>query len=238
MANGQAVPPIGQPGVPPAQLNVSAVLLLPGAPAQWGPATTNPNPAPVPQNALSPINQPQAQGQVVPGVVSAQAQPPINQLQPQPQLQPQVNQGALPAQAQPPINQPQGQGQEQAQGQVGPGVVQAQPRVDPGAVLAQPQPGINQPQGQAQGQAQGQVGPGSFRRNLNLPQWLACRKDLSYSILHQAAQAAAQAAAQQTAQQTARQTTHMAAHLTAHTIVHMTAHMTALHRHPSYVIPR
>ena len=74
-ANGQAVPPIGQPGVPPAQLNVSTMLLPPSAPAQWGPATADPNPSPVPQNALPPINQPQAQGQVVPGVVPAQAQP-------------------------------------------------------------------------------------------------------------------------------------------------------------------
>ena len=60
VANGQAVPPIGQPGVSPAQLNVSTLLLPPGAPAQWGPATADPNPAPVPQKALPLINQPQA----------------------------------------------------------------------------------------------------------------------------------------------------------------------------------
>ena len=104
VANGQAVPPIGQPGVPPAQLNVSALLLPPGGPAQWGPAMADPNPAPFPQNALPPINQPQAQGQVVPGVVPAQAQPPINQPQAQPQAQPLVDPGAVPAQAQPLIN--------------------------------------------------------------------------------------------------------------------------------------
>ena len=119
VANGQSVSPIGQPGVPSAQLNVSALLLLPGAPAQWGPATADPNPAPVPQNALPPINQPQGQGQgqpqgqVNPGVVEAQ---------------PPVDPGAVPAQPQPLINQPQGQAQGQAQEQVDPGVVQAQPQ--------------------------------------------------------------------------------------------------------------
>ena len=99
VANGQTVPLIGRLEVPPAQLNVSTLLLLPGAPAQWGPATADPNPASTPQNALPAINQPQVQGQVVPGVVLAQAQQPINQPQAQPQALPQVDLDAVPAQA-------------------------------------------------------------------------------------------------------------------------------------------
>ena len=80
-ANGHVLGPIGQPGLPPAQLIVPALLLPLGAPVQWGPTTADPNPAPVPQNALPAINQPQAQGQVVPDIVPAQPQPPINQPQ-------------------------------------------------------------------------------------------------------------------------------------------------------------
>ena len=135
VANGQAVSPIGQPGDPPEQLNVPVLLIPPGAPAQWGPATADPNPAPVPQNTLPLINQLQAQGQVVPGVVPAPAQPPIKQPQPQPQpqQQSQVDQAAVRAQAQPPINQTEGQGQGLGQGQVDPGVIQAQPPVDLGS---------------------------------------------------------------------------------------------------------
>ena len=114
VANGQAVAPIGQPGVHPAQLNISALLLPPSAQAQWGPAMADLNPAPVPQNALLVINQQQIQGQVVPGVVHAQAQPPIDQAQPQPV----VDQCAFWAQAQAPIKEQQGQ-------------------VDPGAIAAE-----------------------------------------------------------------------------------------------------
>ena len=161
-ANGHVLGPIGQPGLPPTQLIVPALLLPLGAPVQWGPATADPNPAPVPQNALPVINQPQAQGQVVPGVVLVQPQTPINQ--PQGQAQGQVAPGIVQAQPLPPINSLEGPAQGQAQGQVDPGVVQAQPQllinqphgpaqehaqgqVNPGVVQVQPQPPINQPQG-------------------------------------------------------------------------------------------
>ena len=69
VANGQAVPSIGQPEVPPEKLNVSVMVLPPDAPAQLGPATAVANPARVSHNTLPVINQPQAQGQVVQGVV-------------------------------------------------------------------------------------------------------------------------------------------------------------------------
>ena len=55
-ANGHVLGPNGQLGLPPAQLIVSALRLLLGAPVQWGPATAYPNPAPLPQNALPAIN--------------------------------------------------------------------------------------------------------------------------------------------------------------------------------------
>ena len=170
VANGQVLGPIGQPGLSPAQLIIPGLLLPPGAPAQWGPATADPNPAPVPQKALPGINQPQARGQVVAGVFPGQGlgvpppQPPINQQQAQGQAVPsvvqaqpqaQINQpqgqvvlGVIQAQPQPQINQAQGQ----PQGQVVPGCVQAQPQaqmnqpqgqVDPGVVQTQPQPQIN-----------------------------------------------------------------------------------------------
>ena len=169
-ANGHVLGPIGQPGLPPAQLIVPALLLPLGAPVQWGPATAVTNPASVPQNALPVINQPQAQGQVVVVVVLAQPQLPINQ--PQGQGQAQLAPGVVQAQPQPPINQLQGQAHGQVQGQVVPGVVPAQPQrpinqpqgqvqgqVAPGVVPAQPQPPINQPQGQVQGQVVPRVLP-------------------------------------------------------------------------------
>ena len=108
VANGHVLGPIGQPGLPPAQLIVPVLLLPLGAPVQWGPATADPNPAPVPQNALPAINRPQAQGQVVPGIVPAKPQPPINQLQgpAQGQAQGRVDLGVVQAQPQPLINQP------------------------------------------------------------------------------------------------------------------------------------
>ena len=149
--NGHIRGPIGRPGLTPAQLIVPALLLPLVAPVQWGPATAKLNPAPVLQNALQAINQPQAQGQVVLAVIPAQPQLPINQPQGpvKGQAQGQVDLGVVQAQSQPLINQPQGPAQGQPQGQVDLGVVQAQP-----------QPVINQPQGPAQGQAQGQVVPG------------------------------------------------------------------------------
>ena len=86
MAKGQPVPALGQPGVPTAQVTVPPLLLPLGAPIQWGPATAEPNAAPVPQNSLPAINQPQAEGQVIPGAVLAQAQviPGVVPGQPQP----------------------------------------------------------------------------------------------------------------------------------------------------------
>ena len=51
-------PPPGNPGVLPAQVIVHGTILLPGAPAQWGPATAGPNAGLVPQNA-PPANNPQ-----------------------------------------------------------------------------------------------------------------------------------------------------------------------------------
>jgi len=98
-------------------------LLLPlGAPIQWGLATADPNPAPVPQNALPAINQPQAEGQVIPGAVLAQAQvvPGVIPGQPQPQAQGQVV-PIVPAPGQVTPGVVPGQPQLQAQGQVVPG---------------------------------------------------------------------------------------------------------------------
>jgi len=123
VAKGQPAPALGQPGVPTAQAIVLPLLLPLGAPIQWGLATGAPNPAPVPQNALLAINQPQAQGQVIPGAVPAQAQ---------------VVPGVVPCQPQP-----------QAQGQVVP-VLPAQAQVAPGVAPGQPQPPINQPQAHRQ----------------------------------------------------------------------------------------
>jgi len=62
VAKGQPAPTLGQPGVPTVQVSVPPLLLPLGAPIQWGLATADPNPAPVPQNTLPVINQPQAQG--------------------------------------------------------------------------------------------------------------------------------------------------------------------------------
>jgi len=76
-------------------------------------ATADPNPAPVPQNSLPAINQPQAQGQVIPSGVAAQAQ---------------VASGVV-----------LGQPQTQAQGQVLP-LVPAPGQVPPGVIPGQPQP--------------------------------------------------------------------------------------------------
>jgi len=74
VAKGQPQPALGQPGVPTAQVIVPPLLLPLGAQIQWGLATAHPNPAPVPQNSFPAINQPQAQGQVLPGAVPAQGQ--------------------------------------------------------------------------------------------------------------------------------------------------------------------
>ena len=77
-ANGHVLGPIGQPGLPPAQLIVPTLLLSLVAPVQLGPSTADLNPAPVPQQALPAINQPQAQCQGIPSVIPAQPPPPIN----------------------------------------------------------------------------------------------------------------------------------------------------------------
>jgi len=117
VAKGQPAPALGQPGVPTIQVIVPPQLLPLGAPIQWGPATADPNAAPIPQNGLPAINQPSGQGQVIPGAVPAQEQ---------------VCPSVVPA-----ILQPQGQGQlvpiVPAPGQVTPGVFLGQPVM--GAVI-------------------------------------------------------------------------------------------------------
>jgi len=89
VAKGKPVPALDQPGVPTAQLIVPLLLLSLGAPLQWGPAMADPNPAPVPQNALPAIDEPQAQGQVIRSAVLAQAQvvPGVVQGEPQAETQ-------------------------------------------------------------------------------------------------------------------------------------------------------
>jgi len=87
VAMGQPAPALGQPGVPTMQVIVPPLQQLLGAPIQWCPATADPNPAPVPQNALPAITQPQGQGQVIPGAVPAQAQVVPGVVPGQPQLQ-------------------------------------------------------------------------------------------------------------------------------------------------------
>jgi len=89
VAKGQPAPALGQPGVPTTQVIVPPLLLPPGVSIPWGPGTAAPNPAPVRQNALLAISQAQAQGQVIPGAVPAQAQvvPRVFLGQPQPQGQ-------------------------------------------------------------------------------------------------------------------------------------------------------
>jgi len=74
VAKGQPAPALGQHGVPIAQVIVPPLLLPRGTPIQCGPATADPNAAPVAQNALPAINAPQAQGQVIPGASPAQVQ--------------------------------------------------------------------------------------------------------------------------------------------------------------------
>ena len=69
VGNGHVLGPIGQLGLPPTQLFVPAVLLVLGVLVQWGSATADMSPAPLPPNSLPAINQPQAQGHVVLGVV-------------------------------------------------------------------------------------------------------------------------------------------------------------------------
>jgi len=56
VAKGQPAPALGQPRVPTAQVIVPQLLLPLGAPIQWGLATADPNPVPIPQNALPAIN--------------------------------------------------------------------------------------------------------------------------------------------------------------------------------------
>jgi len=159
VAKGQPAPALGQPGVPTAQVIVTPLLLPLGAPIQGDLATADPNPAPVPQNALPAINQPQLQAQVIPGAVPAQAQvvPPVVPGQPQPQAQGQVVPiVSAPGQVGPAVDP--GQSPPQAQGQVVP-MVPAPGQVAPGVV-----PGQLQPQAQARVvpvvPAPGQVGPG------------------------------------------------------------------------------
>jgi len=159
VAKGQPAPVLGQPGVPTAQVIVPPLLLPLGGPIQWGLATTDPNPAPVPQNALPTMNQVQAQGQVIPGAVLAQAHvvpgvvPGPAQREAQGQVVP-----IFPAPGQVAPGVVKGQPQPQAQGQVVP-IVPAPGQVAPGVVAGQPQL-------QAQGQvvpivaAPGQVAPG------------------------------------------------------------------------------
>ena len=55
----RGAPRQGNPGVPPAQVIVRRAILLPCAPAQWGPATAGPNAGLIPQNAPLPSNQAQ-----------------------------------------------------------------------------------------------------------------------------------------------------------------------------------
>jgi len=92
VAKGQPAPTLAPPEVATAQVSVPSRLLPQGAPIQWGPATADPNPAPVPQNALAAINQPQAHGQVIQGAVPGEAQvvPVVVPGQLQPQVQGQV----------------------------------------------------------------------------------------------------------------------------------------------------
>jgi len=71
VAKGQPAPALGQRGVPTPQVIVPPLLLPLGAPIQWGLATADPNPAPIPQHTLPAINQPQAEGEVIPGAVPA-----------------------------------------------------------------------------------------------------------------------------------------------------------------------
>jgi len=49
VAKAPPAPALGQPGVPTAQVIVPPLLLPLGAPIQWGLATADPNPAPVPK---------------------------------------------------------------------------------------------------------------------------------------------------------------------------------------------
>jgi len=159
VAKGQPAPALGQPGVPTTQVIVPSLVLPLGTPIQWGLAMADPNPAPVPQNALPAINPRQAQGQVIPGAVLAQAQVVARVVpgQPQPQAQGQVV-PIVPAPRQVTPGVVPGQPQPQAEGQVVP-VVPAPGQVAPGVVPGQPQP-------QVQGQvvptlpAPGQVAPG------------------------------------------------------------------------------
>jgi len=113
VAKGLPAPALGQPGVPTAQVIVPQLVLPQGAPIQWGLATPDLNPPPIPQNALTAINQPQAHGQGIPGAVPVEAQ---------------VVPGVVPGQRQP-----------QGQGQVVP-IVPAPGQVALGVVLGQPQP--------------------------------------------------------------------------------------------------
>jgi len=148
VSKGQPAPGLGQPGVPTAQVIVPPGLLPLGAPIKCGPATTDPNRTPIPQNALLAINQPQAQGQVIPGEVPAQAQviPAGFPGQPQPEAHGQVV-FIVPGPGQVGPGVIPGQPQLQVQGQVVP-VVPAPGQFGPGVILGQPEP-----------QAQGRVVP-------------------------------------------------------------------------------
>jgi len=69
VAKGQPALALGQPGVPTAQVIVPPLLLPLGAPIQWGLAMPDPNQAPVPQNPVPAINEPQAHGEVITGAI-------------------------------------------------------------------------------------------------------------------------------------------------------------------------
>jgi len=116
-AKGQPAAALGQPGVLTAQVIVPPLLLPLGAPIQWSLATPDPNPPPVPQNALAAINQPQAEGQVIPGAVPAQARvvPGVVPGQPQRQAQGRVV-PIIPAPGQVALGGVPGQPHTQAQG--------------------------------------------------------------------------------------------------------------------------
>jgi len=159
VAKGQPARALGQPGVATAQVIVPPLLLPLGAPIQWSLAKADANPAPVPQNPLPVINQPQVPGQVIPGpvLVLAQVVPGVVPGQPQPQAQ---GQGVplIPATGEVVPGVVPGQPPPQAQGQVVP-IVPAPGGVAPGVVPGQPQPQV-QAQLVPNVPAPGPVGPG------------------------------------------------------------------------------
>jgi len=145
VAKSQPAAALGQPGVPTAQGIIPALVLALGAPVQWCPAMADPNPGPVSQKGLVAINQPEAQGQVIPCAVAAQAQlvTCVVRCPPQPQVRGKVV-PIVPPPGQVPPDVVPGQLQPEAQGEGLP-IVLVPGQVAPGVVLGQPQP---QEQGQ------------------------------------------------------------------------------------------